>query len=95
VVEGTAVAGTEPITARTATDVPSATTVLLERCIPTPPPGIRDNVRNSVEVGDDVRIVEAGGRTGLAAEPLDQASVAIERWREDLDRNNPRPNRVS
>jgi hypothetical protein len=31
------------------------------------------------------RVVEAGGRTGLAAEPLDEASVAIERWREDLD----------
>jgi hypothetical protein len=34
------------------------------------------------------RVVEAGGRTGLAAEPLDEASVAIERWREDLDRDS-------
>ena len=45
-------------------------------------------MRNSVEGGDDVRVVEAGGRTGLAAEPLDEASVAIERWREDLDRDS-------
>src|SRR5918996_3307983 len=39
VVEGSAVAGTEPTTARTAMDVPSATTLLLERCMRTPPPG--------------------------------------------------------
>ena len=45
-------------------------------------------MRNSVEGGDDVRVVEAGGRTGLAAEPLDEASVAIERWREDLGRDS-------
>jgi hypothetical protein len=42
-------------------------------------------VRSPVEGGDDARLVEAGGRTGLAAEPLDEASVAIERWREELD----------
>jgi hypothetical protein len=30
-----------------------------------------------------------GGRTGPAAEPLDEAPVAIERWRGDLDRDNP------
>ncbi|MGH9261521.1 MAG: hypothetical protein ACRD08_16780 [Acidimicrobiales bacterium] len=29
-----------------------------------------------------------GGRTGPAAEPLDEAWDAIERWREDLDRDN-------
>jgi len=28
-----------------------------------------------------------GGRTGPAAEPLDEAPVAIERWREDVDRD--------
>src|SRR5215207_11346034 len=37
VVDGTAVAGTEPIAARTAMDTHSATTLLLEQCIPTPP----------------------------------------------------------
>ena len=45
-------------------------------------------MRNSVEGGDDVRVVEAGGRTGLAAEPLDEAADAIERWCEELDRDN-------
>src|SRR5215204_4379620 len=34
--DGPAVAGTEPTTARRATDAPSATTLLLEQCIPTP-----------------------------------------------------------
>jgi len=44
----------------------------------------RDIVRNPVEGGDDVRLVEVGGRTGPAAEPLDEAPLAIERWREDV-----------
>lgn len=38
--------------------------------------------------GDDVRLVEAGGRTGPATEPLDEAPGTIERRREDLDRDN-------
>jgi hypothetical protein len=81
------VAGTEPTTARTATDVPIATILLLERCMPTPPSVTRDIVRSLVEGADDVRLVEVGGRTGPAAEPLNEAPVAIERWREDLDRD--------
>jgi hypothetical protein len=46
VVDGTAVAGTEPTTTSTASDVPNATTLLLERCMQTPPPGVRDTVRH-------------------------------------------------
>src|SRR5918994_6650074 len=47
VVDGTAVAGTELITASTATDVPNAMTFLLERCMRTPSfwnPGHRANL---------------------------------------------------
>ena len=43
-------------------------------------------MRSPVEGGDDVRLVEVGGRTS-PAEPLDEAPVAIERWREDVDRD--------
>jgi hypothetical protein len=45
-------------------------------------------VRSPVEGGDDARLVEVGGRTGPATEPLDEASDAIERWREELERDN-------
>jgi hypothetical protein len=45
-------------------------------------------VRHPVAGGDDVRLVEVGGHTGPAAEPLDEAPDATERWREDLDRDN-------
>lgn len=45
-------------------------------------------MRNRLADGDDVRLVEASGRTVPAAEPLDEAPVAIERRREDLDRDN-------
>lgn len=45
-------------------------------------------MRNSVEDGDDVRVVDAGGRTGLAAEPLDEASLPITGWCQDLDRDS-------
>ena len=41
-----------------------------------------------VEGGDDVRPVEVGGRTGPAAETLDEASDAIEGGREDRDRDD-------
>src|SRR4029450_1135294 len=87
VVEGSAVAGTEPTTARTATAVPSATILLLERCMPTPPSVTRDIVRSPVEGGDDARLVHVCARPGPAAEPLDDAPAAIERWREDVDRD--------
>ena len=45
-------------------------------------------MQSPVEGGDDVRLAEVGGRTGRAAEPLDEASDAIERWR-DVDRDDP------
>jgi hypothetical protein len=45
-------------------------------------------VRSPVEGGDDARLTEVGGSTGPPAEPLDEASDAIERWREDLDRDS-------
>ena len=45
-------------------------------------------MRGPFEGSDDVRLVEVGGHTGRAADPLDEAPVAIERWREDLDRGN-------
>jgi hypothetical protein len=52
--------------------------------------------RNSVEGGDDVWVVEPGGRTGLAAEPPHEASVAIQPGREDLDRDSaPEPRVVT
>src|SRR4029453_2712545 len=73
VVEVSAVAGTDPTTARTATEVPNATTLLLGRCIPIPSSwNPRDIVRCPVEGGDDARLVGVGGRTGPAAEPLDE-----------------------
>ena len=43
-------------------------------------------MQTPLEGGDDVRLAEVGGRTGPAAEPLDEASDAIERRREVLDR---------
>jgi hypothetical protein len=58
----------------------------------TPPPGIRDIGRSPEEGGDGARLVEVGGRTDPAAEPAGAASDQIERWRDDIDRDDaPEP----
>ena len=44
-------------------------------------------VRPAVEHGDDVRVAQPGRGAGLALEPLDELTVAVERGREDLDRH--------
>jgi hypothetical protein len=46
-------------------------------------------VRTCVEDGDEIPVVDACGRTGLAAEPLDEASLPIKGWCQDLDRDKP------
>jgi hypothetical protein len=45
-------------------------------------------VRICVEDGDEIPVVDACGRTGLAAEPLDEASLPIKGCCQDLDRDN-------
>jgi hypothetical protein len=53
-----------------------------------PPYESRDIVRHPAQGGDDVRPVEVDGRTISAVGPLDEAADAIERWREQVDRDD-------